>query len=59
MTSREKVLKALNRESGPVPVDFGSTAVTGMHCTCVAALRDHYGLKNSRSKFMSPIKCSG
>jgi hypothetical protein len=47
MTSRKKVLDALNHISGPVPVDFGATAVTGMHCSCVSALRDYYGLENS------------
>jgi hypothetical protein len=44
MTAREKALKSLNHEAGPVPIDLGATAVTGMHCSTVAALRDHYGL---------------
>lgn len=44
MTSREKVRRALRHEAGPVPVDFGSTGLTGMHVSCVAALRAHYGL---------------
>jgi hypothetical protein len=52
--SREKVLNALNHQSGPVPVDFGSTAVTGMHCSCVAALRDHYGLEKRPVKIHEP-----
>ena len=44
MTSREKVQRALAHQSGPVPVDFGSTGLTGLHVSCVAALREHYGL---------------
>lgn len=59
MTSREKVLKSLNHESGPVPVDFGSTAVTGMHCTCVAELRDYYGLPNRPVKIHEPYQMLG
>ncbi|NOU36319.1 MAG: methyltransferase [Kiritimatiellaceae bacterium] len=59
MTSREKVLKALNHENGPVSVDFGSTAVTGMHCTCVAELRDYYGLKKQPVKIHEPCQMLG
>jgi hypothetical protein len=59
MTSREKVLKALNHQNGPVPVDFGSTAVTGMHCTCVAALREYYGLKPGPVKIHEPYQMLG
>ncbi len=59
MTSREKVLKSLNHESGPVPIDFGSTAVTGMHCSCVAALRDHYGLEKRPVKIHEPYQMLG
>jgi hypothetical protein len=59
MTSREKVLKALNHQNGPVPVDFGSTAVTGMHCTCVAALREYYGLEQRPVKIHEPYQMLG
>lgn len=59
MTSREKILRALNHESGPVPMDFGSTAVTGMHCSCVAALRDHYGLEKRPVKVHEPYQMLG
>ena len=44
--SRQRVLDALDhKQPDRVPVDFGSTAVTGIHVSCVAALRDHYGLE--------------
>jgi hypothetical protein len=59
MTSREKVLNALNHQAGPVPVDFGSTSVTGMHCSCVAELRDHYGLERRPVKIHEPYQMLG
>ena len=35
--SRDRVLQALNHQNTDyVPVDFGSTAVTGIHCRIVA-----------------------
>jgi len=44
--SKDCVLSALShREPDRVPVDFGSTTVTGIHISCVAALREHYGLE--------------
>jgi Uroporphyrinogen decarboxylase (URO-D) len=59
MNSREKVRKALNHEAGPVPVDFGSTPVTGIHVSCVAALRDHYGLPAHPVKVWEPYQMLG
>ena len=59
MTSREKTLRTLNHQNGPVPVDFGSTAVTGMHCTCVAKLRDYYGLEKRPVKIHEPYQMLG
>ena len=45
MTSKERVLAALNHtESDHIPIDFGSTAVTGIHASCVAGLREYYGV---------------
>lgn len=46
MTSRERLQAALDHQQPDrVPLDFGSTTVTGMHATAVAALREHYGLE--------------
>jgi hypothetical protein len=46
MNSRERVVSALNhRKPDRVPVDFGGTSVTGIHISCVAGLRNHYGLE--------------
>jgi uroporphyrinogen-III decarboxylase len=60
MTSKERVLAALNhRQPDRVPVDFGSTGVTGMHATCVAALRRHFGLENRPVKVHEPYQMLG
>ena len=45
MTSGERVRAALRRhEPDRVPIDFGSTTVSGVHVSCVAALRRYYEL---------------
>lgn len=59
MKCKEKVLNALNHQSGPIPIDLGSTAVTGMHCSTVAALRDHYGLERRPVKIHEPYQMLG
>jgi hypothetical protein len=40
-------------------VDFGGTAVTGMHVAIVAALRDHYGLAKRPVKVHDPYQMLG
>jgi len=42
-----------------VVVDIGSTAVTGMHVSCVAELRDYYGLENRPVKVCEPYQMLG
>ena len=60
MTSRERVRAVLaHKEPDRVPVDFGGTAVTGMHVSCVAALRDYYGLKKRPVKVHEPYQMLG
>jgi len=59
MNSREKLLNAINHKSGPIPIDFGATAVTGMHCSCVAALRDYYGLEKHPVRVHEPYQMLG
>jgi len=60
MNSKERVLSALNhRQPDKVPMDFGATAVTGIHVTCVAALRDHYGLEKHPVKVHEPYQMLG
>ncbi len=54
MNSREKLKNALNHKPGPVPVDFGSTSVTGLHVSCVEQLRTYYGLEKRPVKVHEP-----
>ena len=60
MNSKDRVNAALNHKSPDrVAVDFGSTAVTGMHVTCVAGLRDYYGLEERPVKVCEPYQMLG
>src|SRR5512140_1959333 len=60
MNRRERVLAALShRPPDRIPIDFGSTAVTGMHVSCVAALRDYYGLEKRFVKAHEPYQMLG
>ena len=58
--SRDKVRSALNhRNTGSVPVDFGATAVTGIHCCIVEALRNYYGLEPRPVKIVDAFQMLG
>ncbi len=60
MTSRERILTALgHRQPDRLPIDFGSTAVTGMHVNIVAKLREHYGLEKRPVKVVEPYQMLG
>lgn len=57
---RKRVLDAINhRQPDQVPMDFGGSAVTGMHVSCVAKLRDHYGLPKRLVKVCEPYQMLG
>src|SRR5579864_5422174 len=59
-SSRERLAAALNHQQPDrVPIDFGSTAVTGIHVSCVAALRDYYGLEKRPVKVHEPYQMLG
>ena len=56
----KRVLDAINhRAPDRVPVDFGGSAVTGMHVSCVAKLRDYYGLEKRPVKVHEPYQMLG
>ena len=58
--SRENILTALSHcQPSRVPIDFGSTAVTGIHVSCIAALRDHFGLEKRLVKAYEPYQMLG
>jgi len=60
MTSKERLETTLNhRDPDRIPVDFGSTAVTGIHVSCVAALRDYYGVERRPVKVHEPYQMLG
>jgi hypothetical protein len=49
----------LHREPDRIPVDFGGTAVTGIHVSCVATLREFYGLEARPVKVHEPYQMLG
>ena len=60
MTSKERVAAAVrHRPPDRIPIDFGSTGVTGIHASCVAALRDYYGLERRPVKVHEPYQMLG
>ena len=60
MNSKERVIAALNhRQPDKVPLDFDGTLCSGMHVTCVAALRDYYGLEKRLVKVHEPFQMLG
>ena len=61
MTSRERLQAALDhRQPDRVPVDFGGTAVTGMHVAAVARLRQAVlGDRDYRVKVVEPYQMLG
>ena len=59
MTGREKLKAALAHNDTIVPIDFGSNAVTGIHVSVVAELRDYYGLENRPVKVNEPYQMLG
>ncbi len=60
LTRRDHLRKTLAHEGGGrLPMDFGSTAVTGVHASCVEQLREHYGLENRLVKICEPYQMLG
>lgn len=60
MTSRERVQTTLaHKNPDRIPVDFGSSTVTGMHVSVVAALREHFGLERRPVRLFAPSSMLG
>jgi len=58
--ARQRVLETLNhKQPTRVPMDFGSTMVTGIHVSVVAALREYYGLESRLVKVCDPHQMLG
>jgi hypothetical protein len=59
-TSKERVLTSLShRQPDRIPIDFGGTSVTSLHVSCVAALRDYFGLEKKLVKAYEPYQMLG
>ena len=59
MNSRERVLTALSHQQpDKVPLDVGGTFCTTLHVSCVAQLREYYGLKGM-AKLAHPGNMTG
>ncbi len=60
MGNRQDLIDALNhKQPRRVPVDFGGTAVTGIHVLCMEGLRRHYGLQPGPVKVVEPYQMLG
>jgi hypothetical protein len=59
MKSKEKLKKSLNHQNATIPVDFGGTSVTGIHCSVVKELREYYGLEKRPVKIHEPYQMLG
>ena len=58
--NRERLIDAFNhKQPDRIPIDFGGTPVTGVHVSCVAALRDHYGLEKRPVRVHEPFQMLG
>lgn len=60
MTSKERFDLTVNhKQPDRVVVDFGATAVTGIHVLAVENLRKHYGLENKPVRVIEPYQMLG
>jgi len=56
-SSKQNFIKTINhQQSDRIVVDFGSTAVTGIHAIVVEKLRHHYGLEKRPVKIIEPFQ---
>lgn len=56
----QRIAAALSHQQpGRIPIDLGSTAVTGIHVSAVAALRDAYGLPKRPVRVHEPYQMLG
>ena len=57
---KTRILDAINhRQPDRVPLDFGGTQVTGIHCSLVEQLREYYGLEKRPIKAFDPFQMLG
>jgi len=60
ITSRERLITTLShKQPDRIPIDFGGTPTTGIHVSCIAELRDHYGLEKRPVRVHEPFQMLG
>ncbi|RPJ35481.1 MAG: methyltransferase [Verrucomicrobiaceae bacterium] len=60
MTSKERIRAAIeHRQPDQLPIDFGSSFITGIHCSVVENLRRHYQLEPRPVKVCEPYQMLG
>ena len=60
MTKRERLRTSLShRQPDRIPIDMGSTSVTGMHILIVEKLREYYGLERRPVHLVEPYQMLG
>ena len=60
MTSKERIRASIeHRQPDRLPVDFGASAITGIHCSVVEKLRSHYKLEPRPVKVCEPYQMLG
>jgi hypothetical protein len=60
MNAKERILASVeHREPDRLPMDFGSSFITGIHCSVVAGLRDYYGLEKQPVRVCEPYQMLG
>ena len=60
MNSRERVIASINHQTpDKIPIDVGSTGVTGIHALAVEKLREYYGLEKRPVRIIEPYQMLG
>ncbi|MCL2118509.1 MAG: hypothetical protein FWH27_08800 [Planctomycetaceae bacterium] len=59
LTGRDILQLSLQHKDGPLAFDLGASPVTGIHASCLAGLRKHYGLEEKPVKVHEPCQMLG
>jgi len=57
--SKQDIVKAIEHHGGKIPLDFGSGPTTGIHCSVIRDLRQHFGLENKPVKIVESYQMLG
>jgi len=60
MNSKQRIRAAIDHQQpDKLPIDFGSSFITGIHCSVVEQLRDHYKLEKRPVRICEPYQMLG